>query len=267
MQIKRRLIFLLVVSLFCLLTTSNIYAKETKNSKEDEFALPENVFTINQGNTHKNILENESSIEPSDLTQELLDAAKVKIKNQRFIKLLNETSVKPSPISFGYRGNIYLGRWALSYQSKKTTVNWDYQHINTNEINNIGGNREELLQYVQQGDKEIAGVLTNKIAEPDDVRQMMLLTVKEKSDLPVTFRTKIGNNTKLANKYNVPVEKYGYLHTYVPGLHEQGEITFGEVYVQLKGSKKSLLIKNVTKQPIGAWMPLHDHVTLNVQLK
>ena len=263
----RHFIYYFIIILICIFVPGSILAKDTKPSEENNFALPKNVMTITKENTHKNTLEDESSIEPSDLTKELLDESKIIITNQRFIKLLNETSLKPSPISIGYRGNIYLGRWALNYESEETNVNWEYQHINTNEINNIGGNREEILQYVQQGDKEVSGVLTSKISEPDDVRQMMLLSVKEKTNLPATFRTKIGNNTKGANKYKIPVEKYGYLHTYVPAVQEKGKITFGEVYVQLKGSKKSLLIKNVTKQAIGAWMPLHDHVSLNVELK
>jgi|SRR5690625_168988 len=266
MGIIKRLIFLMLVTFICTLIPSYSFAAE-KEETENEFSLPKNVFSLTKENTHKNTLEDESSIEPSDLTKELIDDTSVKITNQNMIKMLNETSLKPSPISFGYRGMIYLGRWALNYESKETTVNWEYQQVNTNELNNIGGNHEELLQYVQQGDKEVNGVLTSKIAKPDDVRQMMLTAVKQATDLPVTFQTKVGNNTKKSNKYNVPVKKHGFLHAYVPAVHEKGNITFGEVYVQLKGSKKSLLIKNVTKQTIGAWMPLHDHVSIHVQLQ
>src|SRR5690625_4479465 len=162
--------YLSFIIILCLFLPTHILAKDTKSNEKNPFALPKNVFTITKENTHKNTLDDESLIEPSDLTKELLDEAKVTITNQRLIKLLNETSIKPSPISFGYRGNIYLGRWALNYESEATNTNWEYQQINTNEINNIGGNREELLQYVQQGDKEVAGVLTSKIDSPEDVR-------------------------------------------------------------------------------------------------
>jgi len=254
---------LLVFSFFPL----TIYAEDEKQTKKNKYAMPKHVFSITKENTYKNTLEDQSSIEPSELTKELIDGSSIEITNQNFIKQLNETAISPSPISFGYRGMVYLGRWALDYESTETTVNWEYQQINTNELNNVGGNRDELLQYVQQGDREVLGVLTSKISEPDDVRQMILSTVKQKTRLPVSFRTKIGNNTKKENKYNVPVQKYGYLNGYVPAVHEQGKIIFGEAYIQLKGSKKSLVIKNVTKQEIGAWMPLHDHISLHVHMK
>src|SRR5690625_2056270 len=261
-----KLSFLLMILVFMLFPLTT-FAKDEKQSKENKFQIPKHVFSITKENTYKNTLEDQSSIEPSELTKALIDEAAIEITNQNFIKQLNETTLNPSPISFGYRGMVYLGRWALDYESTETSVNWEYQQVNTNELNNVGGNRDELLQYVQQGDREVLGVLTSKISEPDDVRQMILSTVKQKTRLPVSFRTKIGNNTKKENKYNVPVQKYGYLNGYVPAVHEQGKIIFGETYIQLKGSKKSLVIKNVTKQEIGAWMPLHDHISLHVHMK
>lgn len=41
----------------------------------------------------------------------------------------------------------------------------------------------------------------------------------------------------------------------------------GEVYIKLKGSNKTLVVKNVEKQGIGAWIPIQDYVSFSFQLK
>lgn len=240
---------------------------EEKEEKKGEFDVPSHVLTIAKENTFPNSTEDQEVVEPSELTKELIDAIEIPIENPEFIKMLNETSLKPSPIGIGYRGMIYLGRWALNYQSLDTTVNWEYQKINVNELNNIGGEQDQILHYNQQEEKEIKGALTNKIANPDDVKKMMLLKAKAKTELPLSYQTVIGKNTKKDNRYNVPVKQYGYLHAHAPAVNEKGQVTFGEVYVQLKGTKKSLVIKNVTKQGIGAWIPIQDHLSFQFQLK
>ncbi len=57
--------------------------------------------------------------------------------------MLNETTIKPSPIAIGYRGMVFLGRWALNYDSKETSTNWEYQKINKNELNNQGSDESQ----------------------------------------------------------------------------------------------------------------------------
>ncbi|WP_284141553.1 MULTISPECIES: YfkD famly protein [unclassified Virgibacillus] len=240
---------------------------EAKEKKKNDFDMPSHVLSISKENTFPNANEDQEVVEPSEFTKSMIDELKVPIENPDLIKLLNETSIKPSPISFGYRGSVFLGRWPLHYKSTETTVNWEYQKINLNELNNIGGDTVQKLNYVQQSQSEIKGALTNKISKPSDVKRMMLLKAKEKTKLPLSYRTIIGKNTKKENAYNVPVQKYGQLTAYAPALSEKGEVTFGEVYIQLKGSKKSLEIKNVTKQGIGAWIPIHDHISFSFQLK
>ncbi|MBD4935389.1 hypothetical protein GUF79_04570, partial [Xanthomonas citri pv. citri] len=47
---------------------------------------------------------------------------------------------------------------------------------------------------------------------------------------------------------------------------EKGKVTYGEVYLVLKGNKRKLVVKNVTSQGIGAWIPVQDHVTFGFQL-
>src|SRR5699024_9482156 len=222
---------------------------------------------ISKENTFPNSAEDLEVVEPSKLTKSLLDSIEIPVDNPDLIKLLNETTLKPSPISLGYRGMVYIGRWALHYESTETSINWEYQQINTNEVNNIGGNKAETMHYNQQEKMDIKGALTNKISDPDDIKKMMLLTTKEKTKLPLSFQTVIGQHTKKDNTYNIPVKKHGILQAYAPAVNEKGQITFGEVYIELKGSKKALVIKNVTKQGIGAWIPIQDHVSFSFQLK
>src|SRR5699024_7274727 len=182
-------------------------------------------------------------------------------------KLLNESTIKPSPIAIGYRANVFLGRWPLNYKSENTSVNWDYQKINENKLDNVGGEDVQEIRYVQQEQKEGKGEMTNKIESLSYKKKMILQKAKEKTDLPLSFTTVVGKNTKLNNYYNVPVKEIGYLHAYSPAVNEKGQVTFGEVYINLKGHTKSIEIKNVTKQGIGAWIPIQDHVALSFQLK
>jgi len=244
-----------------------IFAEEKKEEKKDPYAIPSHVLDIAKENTYPNSSEDQEVIEPSELSKELIKEVKIPIENPDFIKMLNETSLKPSPIAIGYRGQVYLGRWPLNYESKETNINWEYQKINTNELNNLGGEGTQEMNYIQQEQKEIKGALTNKISNPDDIKKMMLLKAKEKTKLPLSYSTIIGRNTKKENSYSVPAEKYGILQAFAPAVNEKGQVTFGEVYLELKGSKKSLVIKNVTKQGIGGWIPIQDYTSFSFKLK
>jgi hypothetical protein len=242
-------------------------AEKKAEKKQDEFSLPKNVLSIGKANTFPNITEDFEMIEPSKETKELLKTSAQKIENPDLIMQLNETSINPSPIGIGYRAQIYLGRWPLHYESESTSVIWDYHTINKNELNNFSGETVQELQYNQKEEKEIKGALTNKIADTEMIKKMMLDNTKQKTKLPLSFSTVIGKNTKLENFYHVPVEKTGYLDAYAPAINEKGQVIFGEVYITLKGSSKEIEIKNVTKQGIGAWIPIQDHVSFSFQLK
>src|SRR5699024_8651958 len=148
---------LLLFSTF-LTTESIVFAEEEKEDKqeekkdrkeEDEFKLPKNVISLSKANTFPNTIEHGEVIEPSSTTKELLDELKIDIENPDLIKLLNESTIKPSPIAIGYRANVFLGRWPLNYKSENTSVNWDYQKINENKLDNVGGDDVQEIRYVQ----------------------------------------------------------------------------------------------------------------------
>ena len=241
--------------------------EEQKEQKKESFSLPKNVMSITKTNTFPNTPEDLEVIEPSQGTKELLEDVDIAIENPELIKLINESVIRPSPLAIGYRANVFLGRWPLHYKSESTSINWDYQQVNMNEINNVGGEEVQEIRYFQQKEATVKGALTNKIENPEIIKKMILHQSKEKTNLALSFSTVIGENTKLDNYYNVPVKKVGQLKTFAPAINEKGHVVFGEVYIQLKGSSKEITIKNVTKQGIGAWIPIQDHVSLSFQLK
>lgn len=254
------------VIIILLLTPVTGLAKE-KIKEKNKYEIPEHVLTISKENTFPNATADLEVVEPSKQTKELLKQTDTKIENPDLIKLLNETTIKPSPIAIGYRGMVFLGRWPLHYQSEETNVNWQYQQINTNEANNFSGDEDRKLHYNQMKQKEIKGALTNKISHTEDVKKMLLQTAKNKSKLPLSYETVIGKDTKKDHMYTVHVNKIGLLNAYATAVNEKGKVTFGEVYIELKGSKKQIVLKNITKQGVGAWIPIQDHVSFSFQLK
>src|SRR5699024_1285351 len=102
---------------------------------------------------------------------------------------------------------------------------------------------------------------------PEHVNTRMLLSDKKKTKLQLAYRTIIGKGTKKENAYNVPIKKYGSLKANVPAVNETGQVTFGELCFKLKRTKKSLLLKNVTKQGIGACIPIDAHLSFHFNLK
>jgi hypothetical protein len=267
----KKLFFLLVVTIMSIafLYPGHLLAEKKENEKAEEKKneIPSHVLNISKENTYPNTKKDQTYLEPNKLAKELIDSANVEVTNPAFIKMLNESSLKPSKLAIGYRGDIYLGYWPIHYKSEESNVNWEYQQINTNMANNLGGKEKTTINYVQESQKHIKGGLTAETDRSADVKKMMLLTAQEKTELPLAFETVIGHGTKKSQMYGVPPKKVGYLHAYAPALNEKGVVTYGEVYLVLKGSKKKLEVRNVTKQGMGAWIPVQDHVSFSFQLK
>jgi hypothetical protein len=234
-----------------------------EGSKETaaKYQIPASVMNIAKENTYPNSTQDLPLLQPSELTQKLLDSSKVKIENPVLIRMLNETSVNSTPFAIGYRAIVYLGQWPLNYESTETSPNWEYQRINTNYFDNRGGKMPYQIHYVQETQKMVRGGLTAKIQNAEEVKQMMLLKAMKKTNLPLAFETVIGGGTKKNQIYNIPPKRLGYLYGYAPAVNEKGKVTYGEVFLMLKGNKKMIVVKNVTSQGIGAWIPVQDHVS------
>ena len=264
---KKQAWFLIILLLFSMMPGKVVSETKEKTEKEtrveNKYEIPSSVINIAKENTYPNPAQDLPKLQPSELTEELLQTSKVKIENPNLLLMLNETVINKPILALGYRAKVYLWNWPLNYESKETSPNWEYQKINTNFYDNRGGQGPYKIHYVQEQQKVVRGGLTAKVAHADDVQQMMLREAMEKTKLPLSFETIIGQGTKKDQYYNIPGQKLGYLDAYAPAINEKGTITFGEVYLVLKGGKRLIEIKNVTSQGIGAWIPIQDHVSFN----
>jgi hypothetical protein len=260
----RKKISLVMTLLLMLTIIPSALAQKTAVKKEPvKYLVPASVRNITKENTYPNSTQDLPFLQPSDLTKKLINSSKIKIQNPDLIRMLNESSINSTPFAIGYRAIVYLGQWPLNYDSAETSPNWEYQKINTNYFDNRGSTVPYQIKYVQEAQKYIRGGLTAKIANAEDVKKMMLLKATEKTHLPLAFETIIGAGTKNDHIYNIPANRLGYLYAFAPGVNEKGKVTYGEVYLMLKGNKKTIVIKNVTSQGIGAWIPVQDYVSFS----
>ena len=235
-------------------------AEKAPQAKEDtSVKIPNSVLNIAKENTYPNSTQDQPYLQPSEWSQELIETSNVRIENPNLIRMLNESTVNKAP-TIGLRATIYLGEWPLNYASTETSPNWEYQKVNTNYFDNRGGKNNYQIHYVQEAQKVVKGGLTAKVPHADDVEKMMLIRAMDKSKLPLAFQTIVGAGTKKDQVYNISPKRLGYLYAYAPAINEKGKVTYGEVYLVMKGTKRSIVVKNVTSQGVGAWIPVQDHV-------
>lgn len=258
----------LLLLVIMLMSVNPLFTHATATNKEratinSTFKVPPTVLQITKENTYPNPSQDLPYLQPSELTQQLVKSSNVKIENPELIRILNESTIAKAPFALGYRATIYLGHWALHYESAETSPNWEYQKINTNFHDNRGTNVPYPMHYVQEVQKVVRGGLTAKVPAAKDIQKMMLLKAAEKSKLPLSFETIIGAGTKNERTYNIAPSRLGYLYAYASAVNEKGKVTYGEVYLVLKGNKKMIVVKNVTSQGIGAWIPIQDYISFS----
>lgn len=263
--LKKIVSIIMSICVLMLFTFSQAYAKEKTKAPEpakDKITIPKSVVDISKSNTYPNPTTDEPELKPSELSKELLNTADVKIENPTLIHMLNESNIHTTKLSIGYHAKIYLGKWPLNYQSEKTSVNWEFKQVNDNAIDNRGNNKTQTLSYQQERQYKVEGGLTGKVPNEHEVKKLMMIKAAEKTELPISFSTYIGHGTKVNRIYHVEPKKVGHLYGYVPAVNEKGKVTYGEVYLVLKGGKKYIEVKNVTQQGIGAWIPIQDYLSL-----
>jgi len=257
----------LLILVIMLISVNPLFTHAVATNKErainSTFKVPPTVLQITKENTYPNPSQDLPYLQPSELTKQLVKSSNVKIENPELIRILNESTIAKAPFALGYRATIYLGHWALHYESAETSPNWEYQKINTNFHDNRGTNVPYPMHYVQELQKVVRGGLTAKVPASKDIQKMMLLKASEKSRLPLSFETIVGAGTKNERTYNIPPSKLGYLYAYASAVNEKGKVTYGEVYLVLKGNKKMIVVKNVTSQGIGAWIPIQDYISFS----
>ncbi|MDQ0484107.1 YfkD famly protein [Guptibacillus hwajinpoensis] len=254
-------IALMIILLTLILPVQTMAEGGKKAGKQQSLQVPNSTVNISKENTYPNPTQDQPTLQPSELTRELTGSAKIQIDNPELIQILNDSSISPSKVAIGYRASIYLGKWALNYESQETNVNWQYKQANVNKVDNRGGTAPVQMTYRQEAEKKVTGGLTASIPDSEDVKKMMMMKASEKTKLSLSFQTMIGKDTKKGNVYNVGAKNYGVLTSYVPAVNEKGKVTYGEVYLVLKGSKKKIEVRNVTQQGIGAWIPVQDYLS------
>ncbi|MFY0800769.1 YfkD family protein [Peribacillus frigoritolerans] len=261
----RRTILITMIALIAFIQANVSFAADIPVDKAspNKVNIPPSVLNIAKENTYPNPTQDLPMLQPSKFAKQLIDSSDIKIENPELIHMLNESAVAKAPLAFGYRATIYLGHWALNYESSETAPNWEYQKINTNYYDNRGGEVPYKIRYVQESQKAVSGGLTAKIPKTEDVQKMMLLKATEKTNLPLAFETIIGAGTNKDQVYNVASNRIGYLSSFASAVNEKGKVTYGEVYLNLKGNKRTITIKNITSQGIGAWIPVQDHVSFS----
>ncbi|GAA0371166.1 YfkD family protein [Bacillus horti] len=258
---KKVLVLICTVLLCCLFSPTQPILGATNKIK-----IPESVKDISRVNTYPNSDIDPEYVEPSSSTTELLKTCEYDIANPNLIRLLNESNIKTTKLSVGFHANIYLGNWALDYQSKETSVNWEYKEANLNKLDNLHGRDKVDLTYLQNEEYTVLGGLTTEVHAEEDVRKLMIAAAKKNTGLNLAFKSKIGKGTKHEVLMKVPVGKLGYLHAFVPAASERGIVTYGEVYLDVKGSQKKIIIKNVTQKGVGAWIPVQDKLSFKYML-
>ncbi|MFJ7830683.1 YfkD family protein [Peribacillus sp. NPDC097284] len=258
----RRLILITLITVVAFIQTNAGVGAEDKQTR-NKVNIPPSVLNVAKENTYPNPTQDLPMLQASKFSQQLIDSSDIKIENPELIHMLNESAIAKAPLAFGYRATIYLGHWALNYESLETSPNWEYQKINMNYYDNRGGEVPYRIRYVQESQKEVTGGLTAKIPKAEDVQKMMLLKATEKTNLPLAFKTIIGAGTKKDEVYNIASNRIGYLSSYASAVNEKGKVTYGEVYLNLRGNKRTIVIKNITSQGIGAWIPVQDHVSFS----
>jgi len=257
-------IIVAMVAIFLLATAIPVLAAEDGKKEEKKgFTVPDSVVKISKENTYTNPTQDLPYLQPSELAKELLGSSDITIENPDLIRILNESTINDSKLALGFRASIYLGEWPLAYESDGTEVNWEYQKVNTNYLDNRGGRSPQKLTYYQEQQKKVSGGLTAKIPNSEAVKKMMMIKAAEHTNLPLAFETVIGQGTKKGNTYNIAPKQVGYLNSFVPAANEKGKVTYGEVYLTFKGGKRKLEVKNVTQQGIGAWIPVQDHLSFS----
>lgn len=262
---KKWICQLLLVSYCIAFALPGLVLAEAANDEEPTNEIPESAVEISKENTFPNSAVDLPNLQPSTLAKNLLKSSEVAIDNPELIKMMNESTVKGSKLAIGMNVSIFLGHWPLSYNSEETALNWDYEKINTNMVDNRGGEQQKNIQYSQEQQKRITGGLTADVTDIDMVKNMLLIKAAENTKLPLSYSTTIGFGTQTDRQFQVAAKSLGYLSAYASAVNEKGVVTYGEVFLRMKGDKSWLEVKNVTRQRVGASIPVQDYVNFKME--
>lgn len=225
----------------------------------------EELVNIAEENTFQHAELEQNEIKTSKHVKELLQESEIKIENSKLIQLLNESSWRTSPFAFGYNASISLGRWPLHYTSEDSSIYPQFQTVNINEKENNDSGKAVNIYYHQLEKKRVNGALTEKVDHADQIKEMILQKAAQQHDFPLAFQATIGKDTKLSETYPVPPSQKGILKAHIPAIKESGYLTMGEITLKMKGSETELVVKNVTEQEVGAFIPIRNQLSFTFE--
>ena len=227
---------------------------------KEKIQVPDYVVDISKDNTYnlKKIASKE--VKPNEMTKHILEKSRVEIENPFLIQMLNKNRMKNAPFAIGYRAEIYLGEWPIAYHSQNTNVNWYYQKVNINYMDNQSEQKVVCMSYEQEANKEVRGGVTTQLQRMEDVQRMIEVQARKKTGLPLSFYTVVGAGTKGRGLYHVPAKHLGYLTAYVPAIHEEGEVTYAKVYLQPNGNQRRVCLRAINQKKVNAWIPIENHI-------
>lgn len=255
--------FLSLLFTFVFFIPLDVYGEQIVPFGSSTHELPSHVHSIGDINTYLNQAPSLPDLEQSELVEELIEETSVDIENRSLIEMLSKTTIKRSRFAFGYSSRVYLGQWPLSYRSDETKINWQYQKINTNQLDNKNGFGAKHMSYDQREEMHVRGGIQNQVTASDQAKEMILLAVKDQVDFPVAYQSVYGKNTQTTTAHKVEKGEVGKLESYAAAVNEKGTLTYGDVYLELSGRDYDLVINNVTEQTVTSWIPIQDHVTFS----
>nr|WP_318036099.1 YfkD family protein [Halobacillus salinarum] len=97
---------LVLIGFLSLMTTDSISAKDKENQKDS--SIPNHVLNISKDNTFPNSTDDQEILEAEELTKELMKETDIRISNPQLIGMLNETTLKPSPLQLAIELKFFL---------------------------------------------------------------------------------------------------------------------------------------------------------------
>lgn len=247
----------LIPLIFLFSLPQEVYAEEDLTTIFSE-QIPSHVQSVEDENTMEQKGSEIIESEAKGLAKEWLEKSEIEITNPHFINQLNETDVNKSIFAFGYSSEVYLGRWPLHYESMESSVNWAYQKINDNYIAG-----KELI-YSQNEEEQVIGGLQPKVANSDQVQNMILLNTKERINWPIDYEAVFGVYTEKSLPMSNDT-KANYLEAYAGAVKETGLITYGEVYLTMTGRNQEITVKNIVEEEVVAWLPIQNHLSFHLK--
>lgn len=182
----------------------------------------------------------------------LLEGVDDAITNRELIHLLNESDFSAKRFSFRTDAVVFLGRWVLHYEPEKMSVVRMYDELDVIEV--AGGN----VDYRLMERKVVQGALQKKHILPDSVKQVVRDEIQEVTKMPADFTATFPQ----ALLVKEPVADEGMYSMSVPAILTEGHVVYADVYLEMKGKERRLVLKNRLKEPTGAWLPVENHLVI-----